>query len=541
MNQDQLQPTLPSAPTPGGTSTLLDEPPGSERREPRVQIQGVAKSFGETVALRDVNLDASPGEIHAIVGENGSGKSTLVKLLSGVLVPDSGEITVDGSVYRSPAEAMSVGVCAVFQEVLVAEGMSVAENVLVGPGTTFGLRKISTAQAKEVGALLTRLAGLPVDPGSPIDSLSLSSRQWVTIARALIRTPKVLILDESTAALDLESATRLHEEILKLKARGCCVLLVTHRIAELVGFADRATVLRDGVAVGVLERSELTEERLLELMTGTKPRSAAAAQDREQAQVPLLEARQIRLSTEGAPIDLTLGEGTITGFAGLEGHGQAALLRVLAGVDRSVGGSVRMSRLGVETEISGLKSAVAQRVIYVSGDRRRDGILPNLSIAQNFAMPLYTRWRRLGLIRSRSLRGPLAKQVAGLSIKLGSPNHAITTLSGGNQQKVLIGRALAMEPLVLVLNDPGRGVDIGTKRDLYNRLRLLADEGAAVVYLSSEIDELVGLCDRVAVMRNGQLFSILEGEEVNVDGVLAAMFGHQPGDRELEGLIGGSE
>lgn len=534
----------------GDTSTIVgaSPPPGGAFA---VQIRGVAKRFGETVALRDVTLEARAGEIHAIVGENGSGKSTLVKLLAGVLEPDAGTLAVDGTSFTTPAAACRAGVAAVFQEVLIAEGTSVTDNVLVGPDQVYRRSSSRTERRRTVGDLLTRLTGEPLDPDTPVESLSLSSRQWVTIARALHRHPKVLILDESTAALDLSSAQRLHEELLTLKAQGCCILIVTHRIAELVGFADRATVLRDGVAVGVLDREELSEERLLTLMSGTQPRTAGPARPEVADAAPLLVAFGLKTAPEAEPVNLTLRAGTITGFAGLEGHGQAALLRMLSGIHSAAAGTVTFhppapkhhvdaggAMAPAPVEVRSLRAATTLGIVYVSGDRRREGILPNLSVMQNFAMPLYARWRRWGFIRPRLIRAPFKEQAADLSIRLGSPDQGITTLSGGNQQKILIGRALAMKPVVLALNDPARGVDIGTKREIYERLRLLADQGSAVIYLSSEIDEFVGLCDQVAVMHRGGLFALLAGSDINVGSILAAMFGHRLAEHEVENLMG---
>ena len=506
-----------------------------------IQIQQVSKAFGETRALRGATFSATAGEIHAIVGENGSGKSTLAKIMSGIVIPDGGTVDINGRHVTSPSEALQTGVATVFQEVLVAEGASIADNVFIGSQGTWRSRISKREQVKRAGEMLESLMGHPVDASALVETLSLADRQWVTIARALVRSPKVVIFDESTAALDLSGAARLYGEMERLRSEGVCVVIVTHRIAELTTFADSATVLRDGVDVGILRGDEITETRLIELMTGVKAKDGLAAETTSQRRARfdgsdvVLEAAGLVASPGAQPSDFALHSGEVVGFAGLDGQGQAEFLQALTGVRRPVAGGVSaVGKGGRAHHIGSLAEAIAANVSYISGDRRKEGIFPNLSIAENFGMPLYRHHRRGGVIDGNAIAARYDQMASTLKLRAGAPSDPITSLSGGNQQKVLIGRELAQNPRVVALNDPARGVDISTKRELYAQLERLALEGAGIIYLSTEIDELIGLCDRVAVFRDGALLGWVTGNNITSDRVLAGMFGHLESDFDVE-------
>jgi ribose transport system ATP-binding protein len=350
------------------------------------------------------------------------------------------------------------------------------------------------------------------------------------IARAILRRPKVLILDESSAALDLDATKRLHAAIDDLRNEGCTVLIVTHRIAELVRIADRATVLRDGQVVGMLEKEAITESNLLEMMTPTD-RHLAAAPDAKRRQVragarPILECTDTKLMVQSPPFSFTLERGQIVGVTGLDGQGQDDFVRVLAGIKASAAGTPMVHTAAGPEPLDGLSAAERLGIAYVSGDRKREGIFPDQSIFENLAIGIYSRsLLPFGVIRRNGMQQIFQQEVDRLRIKMGRPSNKITSLSGGNQQKVLIGRAFARNPAVIVLNDPARGVDLGTKRDLYAELRNFADRGGAVVYLSSEIEEFLGFADRVDVFVGHTLFRSLAEEAVDEDGMLAAMFG----------------
>ena len=508
---------------------------------PAVELTGVRKAFGETKALSDASLTANAGEIHAIVGENGSGKSTLAKIISGVVQADGGDIDILGARPRGPAEAIRHGIATIYQEILVAEELMVWENVFAGADGLWR-RTLPTAEKRRVAAeTLERLALEPVDPSAIVGTLPLNIKQWIVIARAILRQPRLLILDESSAALDLEAANRLHKEMLALKQAGACVLLVTHRIAELVKIADGATVLRDGVTVGRLERAEVTEEKLLGMMSATSGHSARAKRENRvisTEQKPAIEAQGLKLAVDADAIDFKVFPGEIVGLAGLDGAGQTEFISALAGITPPVEGEVRVWNRSTRAEtISNLSEAERARITYVSGDRKREGLFPNLSILENFGLALYAGMSgRAGLIDRAEMTSAFAREKERLGIKFGAPSDKITTLSGGNQQKVLIARAFALNPKVILLNDPARGVDIGTKQDLYTQLRDFASNGGAVVYLSSEIEEFFDFADRADVFFNNAIFASFGEADIDEEHLLSALFGqtgHVDFDEEL--------
>lgn len=492
-------------------------------------------SFGDTKALQRCSFRALPGEIHAIVGENGSGKSTLAKIISGVMRPQDGRVEVLGGQPGSPRRAAALGLAIVFQEILLADNATVMDNVFLGHDGLVRKAASGSDRVQRTAELMGRLTEIDVDPYAVVADLPLSTKQWIVIARALIRRPRVLILDESTAALDLPGAARLHKEVRALRDQSATVLLVTHRIAELTSFADRATVLRDGTDVGVLTGAGITEEALLELMSGEPVTEAAplvgtglAHPHRGTDAEIVVSAATATLAPATLPFSFTARRGEVVGLAGLEGHGQSEFAKVLAGFLPLAGGEVRLPRDGDEgTPIRGPRDAANAGLSYVSGDRKRDGIFPNLSIIENFGAPLYRRYARGGWIDFPAVRQRFREQVSALSIKVGSPGLHIGSLSGGHQQKVLIGRALAADPTVIVLNDPARGVDIRTKKELHQQLRRLADAGRCIIYVSSELEEFPGFCDRVGVFRNGVLADWVTAQDIEPDRIMRMMFGYR--------------
>ena len=500
-----------------------------------ISVVGVRKTFGVTKALDGCSFGAARGEIHAIVGGNGCGKSTLAKVISGVLPPDSGQVLVFGHTPTSPHEAREVGIAIVFQEVMVADESSVVENLFLGSDHLFSRSMPLKMKVAAAESLMRDLTGLPIDPQTLVGSLPLGIKQWITIGRALLRNPRALILDESSAALDLDSTQRLFAKLRQLRDEGAAIIIVTHRIAELIEISDRATVLRDGRDVGVLEKQEITEKNLLQLMTGkVSSREPAAAEARAvQGAEVLMKADGLKVWLGGPEVAFRLHRGEILGVAGLDGQGQSEFVRILAGVDRAAQAAPLAAHSGRGfVPIQGLQDAADCGVSYVSGDRKREGIFPNLGIFENLLMPRYrssARAGKLAILDWPALGSVFDWEVEKLSVRMGDRNDRITSLSGGNQQKVLIGRAFALNPTILVLNDPARGVDVGAKSDLYQYLKDFAATGKSVVYLSSEIEELVGLCARVIVFRHGGIFEELSGESLHPADVLQAMFGQARG------------
>ena len=535
MNEEK---TLDSAPNGNGAQSSSSKVGGD------IYVQDASKSFGVTKALNGVNFKANFGEIHAIVGGNGCGKSTLAKVISGVLPLDKGKVSIMGHSPNSPIEAQRIGIATVFQEVMIAEEATVYENLFIGYDSFFGKKLAHRDRVEKAASIMLELSGEFVDPYTIASQLSLGMKAWITIGRAFLRSPKVLILDESSAALDFDSTERLFAKMRTLRDQGAAIFIVTHRIAELVRISDRATVMRDGVDVGVLAGDEITEKNLLGLMTGDKKFSTAseikATPPNSISDEIVLSAKDLKVWDNGDFINFDLPKGEILGVTGLDGQGQDNFVKALAGIDQPLSGEVIVKQSDEERErtkkdyttVNSLLDAKKSGVGYVSGDRKKEGIFPNMSIYENMVIPLYkgkqakTSGGFIGFIKWMELNGIFDWEVERLSIKTGPKNNLITSLSGGNQQKVMIARAFTTTPKILILNDPARGIDVGAKRDLYKHLRIFVNEGGTAIFLSSELEEFIGLCHRVLVFRDGSIFETFEKEDINPNTILEGMFGH---------------
>ena len=506
-----------------------------------IYVQDVHKYFGVTKALNGVNFSANFGEIHAIVGGNGCGKSTLAKVLSGVLPIDKGKVSVMGQTPTSPVMARNMGIATVFQEVMIAEEASVVDNLFVGSDDFWYKNLTQREKVIKAQEIMEDLVGEYVDPYTQAFNLSLPIKAWITIARAFLReNTKLLILDESSAALDFDSTERLFKKMRELKENGVAVFIVTHRIAELVRISDKATVMRDGKDVGVLEKKDLNEKNLIGLMTGRaesgeKSKSVAVQTKTDNV---VMRAENLVVWPESKPVNFEVKRGEIVGVTGLDGNGQDDFVKILAGVQESHGGITQISDgNGKFIKYNTLDDAKKNGISFVSGDRKKEGILPNLSIYENLVVPLYKKTSRagfLGFVDWLELNGIFDWEVDRLSIKTGPRDNLIGSLSGGNQQKVMIARSFAQHPKVLILNDPARGIDVSTKRDLYVHLRNFVEEGNTVIFLSSELEEFIGLCPKVIVFRNGTVFDIFENEKINADTLLEGMFGQTAGIGETK-------
>jgi ribose transport system ATP-binding protein len=496
----------------------------------------VTKTFGPTIALDRVSLQAFEGEVHAIIGGNGSGKSTLAKVVSGVLLPESGQISIFGKSATTPAESKALGISNVYQEVLVADECSVLDNLFLGADGLFETAEPREDRYRRAQKMLTDLLGFDLDPDTIVGELPLSLKQWITIARGMLTNPRLLILDESSAALDYEATERLFAKMREMKAGGCAIFIVTHRIAELVRIADRATVLRDGRSVGTLEKSQITEDNIMNLIAGAdrKKADANASFAKKSSEQPLLRAHNLQVWPNTSPFDFNLHPGEIIGVTGLDGQGQADFVKVLAGVSVPEHGWLSVVQDGKAMAVGDMYTARKAGISYVSGDRKKDGILPNLSIFENMVMSIYPTNAIGSFLRfvDRQKLDPIFEHETGqLATKMGDPGNLIGSLSGGNQQKVLIARAFAENPKVLVLNDPARGIDVGAKLDLYRNLRSFAARGNGVVFLSSEIEEFADLCTRVLVFRGGVVSSQFE-PPFDTHVILNATFGRRASEMD---------
>lgn len=511
-------PTAPAAHVPDDPAVAL-------------RVRSVGKRFGPTIALRDASLELRAGEIHALVGENGSGKSTLVKILSGVHAPTSGAIELEGvahAAFRSPRAAQAAGVVTVFQEVLSVGGRTVLDNLWLGADGLFRGRIPRPQRVARARAVLAELLETPPRLDTPVEELSLSERQACSIARALLRDPRVLILDEATSALDYDSRTRLFAVVRRLRDAGVGVILITHRMDEIEEIGDRITVLRSGVTVGTVSREAWSVPQLVAMMTGDAHLAPASvrARPRRTDRPVVLAAEGVVLAPGRAPVSVEIREGELLGLAGLEGQGQDAFLRALAGFGAVSGQVVRVDGER-RTRIDGHAAAHRARIAYVPRERRDESLFEWMSILDNFAIVTIGADSRAGLLRGRATATRLQEYVSSLSITLGRAGDPITTLSGGNQQKVVIARWLATRPRVLLLNDPTRGIDINAKRDLYRLLARLTAEGMAVVMLSTEVDEHVELMDRVLVFAESECSREVEREVLDRRTLVASFFGKE--------------
>jgi ABC-type sugar transport system ATPase subunit len=525
----------------------------------RLDIADLSRSFGETKALRSATLRVAPGEIHSLAGENGSGKSTLIKILSGVLRPDGGTLTWEGDVKQhlsSPAGAQAMGISTVFQETLFAPEMTVRDNIFLGTDRLFRYGRRKGAELDTARQAMSDLGLDGLDLDRPMWMLSLAERQLVTIARAIIRPWRLLILDESTSALDAQQRDRLFDYLRSARSRGKSVLFTSHRMDEVLGLADRITVLRQGTTVATMAVGEASRRGILGHMSGRAegasmasadtadivsaappPRLKAdrleagretAGQPTAAARTPVLRTRELTLRPSSRPISLEVCAGEILGLAGLEGQGQVEFVECLSGLRKPVSGDLAaQADNGQFQPVRHYAGANRLGIRYVPRDRRHEGLFGPLSVFDNFAVTLWSDFNRFGLLRRQQARKRFADFAESSRLVSASPARAISTLSGGNQQKILLGRWIAMRPRVLVVNDPLRGVDANTKEELYGLFRRLAADGVAIIYLSTEITELLTLTDQIAVFHEGSVVAMLPSETSSDTDVVAAMFGDE--------------
>jgi ABC-type sugar transport system ATPase subunit len=534
----------------------------------RLNIADLSRSFGETKALRSATLRVAPGEIHSLAGENGSGKSTLIKILSGVLRPDGGTLTWEGDVKQhlsSPAGAQAMGISTVFQETLFAPEMTVRENVFLGTDRLFRYGRRKGAELDAARQAMSDLGLDGLDPDRPMWMLSLAERQLVTIARAIVRPWRLLILDESTSALDAQQRDRLFGYLRSARSQGKSVLFTSHRMDEVLGLADRITVLRQGTTVTTMAVGEASRRGILGHMSGREDtadivsaapplrlkadrleagRQAAgqpAATVRAQvAGTPVLRTEELTLRPSSRPISLQVRAGEILGLAGLEGQGQVEFVECLSGLRKPVSGELAAQGAGGQFHpVRHYSGANRLGIRYVPRDRRHEGLFAPLSVFDNFAVTLWSDFNRFGVLRRQQARKRFADFSESSRLVSASPARPISTLSGGNQQKILLGRWIAMRPRVLVVNDPLRGVDANTKEELYGLFRRLAADGVAIIYLSTEITELLTLTDQIAVFHEGSVVAMLPSETSSDTDVVAAMFGDEhPGGTHQAGADG---
>lgn len=491
--------------------------------EPRLELRGVSLAFGNTRALSQVSLALEVGEVHVLAGENGAGKSTLIKILSGVHQNYQGELRVDGKQvhFRNPGEARARGIATIHQELSLVPVLSTTDHFLLArPSSAF--RGISRAEARARAVRALAELGLELDPDVAIEQLSLAERQLVEIARALDAAARVLVMDEPTSALSEREAARLFTVVERLRAVGTSVLYISHRMQEIYRLADRITVLRDGERVLTAPAQELSREALVRALLGRTLTLAPSPRNEERRAERLVVSGLSTLGRALTSIDLRLEHGEMVGIAGVLGAGGSELLHALFGNLALSGGSISLD--GAAYVPSTPRAAVARGLALVASDREHS-VLRNLSIVENGTLSSLERYSRFGLIARREEHAAVAQAVAPLRVRAASLDAALETLSGGNQQKVALARCLLTRPRLLLLDDPTRGIDLGAKHDLYQRLRELATTGTTILLYSSELDELCQLCDRALCLFQGRISAEFPRPELEPGRLLAAIMG----------------
>ena len=497
--------------------------------DPFLELISVSKTYPGVVALDDVSLAVSSGEVIGLVGENGAGKSTLMKILGGVIAPTSGVVRVDGVERGSLTvpDAIAAGIAFVHQELNLFDNLDVAANVFIGREPLFGgpLKLIDRKKLhRDVQPLLDRL-GVDFKPDTLVSDMSIAQRQLLEIAKALSLNSRLVIMDEPTSSLTLSETERLMKVIAGLKSEGISVIFISHRLNELMLCADRVVVLRDGRVVGELGRGRIGHDAMIRLMIGRDLKSlytppAAPPGDRA---LELVDAETS--AWPGCTVSLDLRQGEILGLAGLVGSGRTELARAVFGVDRLLGGAIRLG--GEPLAIATPREAIDRGIYLIPEDRKRSGLLLDVSVAENISLPDLASYSRARLVSTRSEADNAEKQKRKLGIRAPSVATEVASLSGGNQQKVVLAKWLSMAPRVLIFDEPTRGIDVGAKNEIYEMLRVLADSGVAILMISSDMEEVIGVSDRIAVMHEGRISGFLDRKDFSEHNVLQLAVGNR--------------
>ncbi|MFJ2766970.1 sugar ABC transporter ATP-binding protein [Streptomyces sp. NPDC087300] len=494
------------------------------REPPVLAVRGLSKSFGAVRALRDVSLELHAGEAHALAGENGAGKSTLIKTLAGVHRPDTGVLTLDGEpvVFHGPADARDAGVAVIYQEPTLFPDLSVAENIFMGRQPRRSLGRVDHKAVDSAARALFARLGVDLDPERPARGLSIADQQLVEIAKALSFDARVLIMDEPTAALTGSEVARLFGVVRTLREQGSAILFISHRLEEIFELCTRVTTLRDGGLIASEPVAGLTEDALVRRMVGRDLDELYPKQATEAGAIALSVRR---LTREGVFTDVSFDvrHGEIVGLAGLVGAGRSEVARAVFGVDRWDAGTVEVQGRALTNGAPSV--AMAAGLALVPEDRRAQGLVMDMSIERNIGLTGLRTTVRAGLVDRRAERSRARDWAVRLQVKYARIADAVGTLSGGNQQKVVLAKWLATDPRVLIVDEPTRGIDVGTKAEVHRLLSGLAADGVAVLMISSDLPEILGMADRVLVMHEGRLTAEIPRCDATEESVLAAATG----------------
>jgi ribose transport system ATP-binding protein len=484
---------------------------------PLFRMQGISKRYGGVLALEDARLECRRGRIHAVLGENGAGKSTLIKIMSGVVRPDSGMMEIDGEpvAFRHPAEATKAGIACIYQELSLLPDLTVADNIsIINPPRKFGL--IDRTRQRRIAEKALARAGAPdIHPLARVKDLPLSRRQMVEIAKALARDPNILILDEATSALTAGDVATVFKVLKQLRSEGLAIIYISHRMHEIAELANDCTVYRNGRYVATFESGTKSDAAIVEMMIGREYQSVFPPKPPRVSDVsPVLSVRNLSWAGRLHDISFDLRPGEIVGLGGLDGQGQRDLLLGLFGVLLGVSGSVEIEGKPVKLASPRAAKSARIRMALIPEDRKTEGLMLPMSVRDNLSFAALDGLTRFGVIDQGRERRLVDEMIRLLQIKAPDLDAPANALSGGNQQKVVLAKWLMNGPRIILLNDPTRGIDVGTKQELYQLMRRLADQGSAILFYSTDYDELVGLCDRVAVMYDGRFARILESSNI---------------------------
>jgi ribose transport system ATP-binding protein len=500
---------------------------------PFLQLSGIGKRYGGVRALENVDFSCRRGSIHAVLGENGAGKSTLIKIISGVVQPDDGTIRLDGQEmrFKDPLAANAAGIVCIFQELSLMPDLSVADNIGISnpPRTRLGLID-KRAQRRRTEELLAKVGCEDVNPLEQVRNLPLSRRQMVEIAKALGRDPRLLILDEATSALTSSDVLKVYEILKKLREDGLSLLYISHRMHEIEELADTCSVFRNGRHIETFPAGTRTSDDIVQLMIGREmahvypPKVAAPAA----TGTPVLEVRDLRWTDRLNGVSLKVGKGEIVGLGGLDGQGQRELQLALFAVLRGVEGEILVDGRPIRLSSPGQAKDKSVGMALIPEDRKTEGLMLPMSVAENLGMAAMSSLTSGLFVDRGKERAAIQRAVEKLKIKAGDIDNPVATLSGGNQQKVVIAKWLMTDPRIILLNDPTRGIDIGTKQEIYQLLRDLADSGASILFYTTDYDELIGCCDRVLILYDGRIVRELVGDEITETAIVAASLNLDP-------------
>lgn len=493
---------------------------------PVLTAEDIVKSFGGVQALKGVDFALGEREIHGLVGENGAGKSTLVKILTGIVQPDRGTIQLGGRPvhFDHPSKAPALGIGAVFQELSLLPDLTVWENIFAGRELRGRLGMLDPSRMhRATQDLMERYEIEGIDPDTLVSDLSLAQRHLVEILKALARDPKILILDEATSALPQAETEHLFEIMRRLRDRGVSMIYISHRLEEITHLADRVTVFRDGENVASGNPQEMGQDEMIRLMIGHKLVDLYPPREPNRFEGDVLTVRGLGLGHRLHNVNLTVRKGEIFGIGGLAGQGQADLLFALYGVEPATTGDIALN--GKPVKLRNPRDAIHHGIAFIPEDRKGEGVALPLSISDNVALPTLSDRDHLGIIDLGEERSAVRRVIQRLQVKAPSVAQRVGALSGGNQQKVVIAKWLLANPQLLLMNDPTRGIDVGSKREIYDLMRELTERGVAIVFVSSDLTELVGMSDRVGVMYEGTMLQTLETEEISGDRIISAAVG----------------